>query len=117
MLDLAQQHLLLRQRRAQVLGQQVLDLLQHAAPGTVAPDAPAVARGATPREPVSARALLRDAPRSYVQRYRQLAAPLLHNEAADRAKTLVIFYISSYGNTARMALAVRDGAGKVLKGG
>ena len=54
--------------------------------------------------------ILRDAPRSYVQRYRQLAAPLLHNEAADRAKTLVIFYISSYGNTARMALAVRDGA-------
>jgi flavorubredoxin len=54
--------------------------------------------------------ILRDAPRTYVQRYRQLAAPLLHNEAADRAKTLVIFYISSYGNTALMALAVRDGA-------
>jgi len=54
--------------------------------------------------------ILRDAPRAYVQRYRQLAAPLLHNEAADRAKTLLIFYISSYGNTARMAQAVRDGA-------
>jgi len=54
--------------------------------------------------------ILRDAPRSYVQRYRQLAAPLLHNESADRAKTLLIFYISSYGNTARMAMAVRDGA-------
>ncbi|MBU1666680.1 MAG: FprA family A-type flavoprotein [Gammaproteobacteria bacterium] len=54
--------------------------------------------------------ILRDAPRTYVQRYRQLAAPLLHNEAADRAKTLVIFYISSYGNTALMAQAVRDGA-------
>jgi NADH oxidase (H2O-forming) len=57
--------------------------------------------------------ILRDTPRSYVQRYRQLAAPLLHNEAADRAKTLVIFYISSYGNTARMALAVRDGAEEI----
>ena len=57
--------------------------------------------------------ILRDAPRTYVQRYRQLAAPLLHNEAADRAKTLVIFYISSYGNTARMALAVRDGAEEI----
>jgi flavorubredoxin len=57
--------------------------------------------------------ILRDGPRSYVQRYRQLAAPLLHNEAADRAKTLVIFYISSYGNTARMALAVRDGAEEI----
>lgn len=54
--------------------------------------------------------ILRDTPRAYVQRYRQLAAPLLHNEAADRAKTLLIFYISSYGNTARMAQAVRDGA-------
>ena len=57
--------------------------------------------------------ILRDAPRSYVQRYRQLAAPLLHNEAADRAKTLVIFYISSYGNTARMAQSVRDGAEEI----
>jgi flavorubredoxin len=57
--------------------------------------------------------ILRDAPRSYVQRYRQLAAPLLHNEAADHAKTLVIFYISSYGNTARMAQAVRDGAEEI----
>lgn len=54
--------------------------------------------------------ILRDVPRTYVERYRQLAAPLLHNEAADRAKTLLIFYISSYGNTARMAHAVRDGA-------
>ncbi len=57
--------------------------------------------------------ILRDAPRSYVQRYRQLAAPLLHNEAADHAKTLVIFYISSYGNTARMAQSVRDGAEEI----
>ncbi len=52
--------------------------------------------------------ILREAPRDYVRRYRQLAAPLLHG--AGRAKTLVIFYISSYGNTARMAQAVRDGA-------
>jgi flavorubredoxin len=57
--------------------------------------------------------ILRDAPRSYVQRYRQLAAPLLHNEAADHARTLVIFYISSYGNTARMAQSVRDGAEEI----
>lgn len=57
--------------------------------------------------------ILRDGPRAYVQRYRQLAAPLLHNEAADRAKTLLIFYISSYGNTARMAMAVRDGAEEI----
>ena len=37
--------------------------------------------------------ILRDAPRAYVQRYRQLAAPQLHNEA-DRDKTLIVFYIS-----------------------
>lgn len=54
--------------------------------------------------------ILRDQPRAYVQRYRQLAAPQLHNEAGERAKTLLIFYISSYGNTARMAHGVRDGA-------
>lgn len=54
--------------------------------------------------------ILRDAPRSYVQRYRQLAAPLLANEASGRAKTLLIFYISAYGNTARMAQAIRAGA-------
>lgn len=54
--------------------------------------------------------ILRDAPRAYVQRYRQLAAPLLANEAAARDKTLLVFYISAYGNTARMAEAVREGA-------
>jgi len=54
--------------------------------------------------------ILRDAPRSYVQRYRQLAAPLLHNEAGAGNKSLLVFYISSYGNTARMAQAVADGA-------
>ncbi|MCX7192637.1 MAG: FprA family A-type flavoprotein [Proteobacteria bacterium] len=52
--------------------------------------------------------VLRDAPKSYVQRYRQLAAPLLH-VGAD-FKSLLVFYISSYGNTQRMAEAVRDGA-------
>ncbi|PKO56199.1 MAG: MBL fold metallo-hydrolase [Betaproteobacteria bacterium HGW-Betaproteobacteria-19] len=54
--------------------------------------------------------ILRDAPASYVRRYRQLAAPLLANEAGEREKTLLVFYISAYGNTARMAEAVRDGA-------
>ncbi|MDO8311258.1 MAG: FprA family A-type flavoprotein [Sideroxyarcus sp.] len=52
--------------------------------------------------------VLRDAPRSYVQRYRQLAQPLLH-VGAD-FKSLLVFYISSYGNTQTMAEAVRDGA-------
>lgn len=54
--------------------------------------------------------VLRDAPHTYVRRYRQLATPQLQNEAAERAKTLLVFYISAYGNTRQMAQAVRDGA-------
>jgi flavorubredoxin len=54
--------------------------------------------------------ILRDSPRSYIQRYRQLASPLLHNEVGTHNKSLLVFYISSYGNTARMAQAVAEGA-------
>lgn len=54
--------------------------------------------------------ILREAPLSYMQRYRQLAAPLLHNEVGTHNKSLLVFYISSYGNTARMAQAVAEGA-------
>ena len=57
--------------------------------------------------------VLRDAPRSYVQRYRQLAEPLLHNEIGVNTKSLLVFYISSYGNTQRMAEAVREGAEQI----
>ncbi|TCJ11530.1 FprA family A-type flavoprotein [Parasulfuritortus cantonensis] len=75
-----------------------LELIEPLAPGLIAP-----AHGP----------ILRDAPARYVHRYRQLAVPQLQNEAGDHAKTLVIFYLSSYGNTARMAQAVRDGAEEV----
>ncbi|OGS91736.1 MAG: MBL fold metallo-hydrolase [Gallionellales bacterium GWA2_59_43] len=54
--------------------------------------------------------ILRDAPQSYMQRYRQLASPLLHNEVGANTKSLLVFYISSYGNTALMAQAVAEGA-------
>ena len=54
--------------------------------------------------------ILREAPRRYVQRYRQLAEPLLTKEAGSAERTLLIFYVSAYGNTERMALALRDGA-------
>lgn len=54
--------------------------------------------------------ILRDVPQSYVQRYRQLASPLLANEVGADNKSLLVFYISSYGNTARMAQAVAEGA-------
>jgi len=54
--------------------------------------------------------ILRELPRSYMQRYRQMAMPLLHNEVGSEDKSLLVFYISSYGNTARMAQAVAEGA-------
>jgi flavorubredoxin len=60
--------------------------------------------------------ILREAPRRYVQRYRQLAEPLLTNDAAGAGgaeRTLLIFYVSAYGNTERMALSLRDGAESV----
>jgi flavorubredoxin len=54
--------------------------------------------------------LLRDNPRRYVQRYRELSRPSLRSEIAADEKTLLIFYISSYGNTRRMAEAIYAGA-------
>ena len=57
--------------------------------------------------------VLREAPKSYMQRYRQLASPLLHNEVGANYKSLLVFYISSYGNTAHMAQAVAEGAESV----
>jgi flavorubredoxin len=53
--------------------------------------------------------ILRHTPRDYVQRYRELATPRLHNEARSE-KTLVVFYLSAYGNTRRMAEALAAGA-------
>ncbi|OYY74885.1 MAG: MBL fold metallo-hydrolase [Gammaproteobacteria bacterium 28-57-27] len=53
--------------------------------------------------------VLRESPADYVRRYRQLATPLLHREAGDE-KTLLIFYVSAYGATERMAQAMREGA-------
>jgi flavorubredoxin len=53
--------------------------------------------------------ILRDAPGRYVARYRELSASGLKNEAADE-KTLLVFYLSAYGNTRAMAEAVVTGA-------
>jgi flavorubredoxin len=50
--------------------------------------------------------ILRDRPRAYVARYRELSTPRLKSEVSADEKTLLIFYISSYGNTARMAEAI-----------
>lgn len=57
--------------------------------------------------------VLRDRPRDYVARYRELSTPRLHRGPREGEKTVVVFYISSYGNTRRMAEAVRDGASEV----
>jgi flavorubredoxin len=51
--------------------------------------------------------ILRDDPRDYVRRYRTLSKSGLHNTTA---KTLIVFYISAYGATRRMAEAVAAGA-------
>lgn len=57
--------------------------------------------------------ILRDRPDRYIQRYRQLSSPALHSEISPQQKTLLIFYISSYGNTRRMAEAIYQGAMQV----
>jgi flavorubredoxin len=56
--------------------------------------------------------ILRHAPRDYVHRYRELAMPRLFNEARSE-KTLLVFYISAYGNTRRMAESLAAGAESV----
>ena len=54
--------------------------------------------------------ILRERPQRYIQRYQQLSSPSLHSELSSHQKTLLIFYISSYGNTRRMAEAIYQGA-------
>lgn len=53
--------------------------------------------------------ILRDQPRRYVARYRELSASGLKNEAADE-RTLLVFYLSAYGSTRAMAEAVASGS-------
>ncbi|MEZ5628832.1 MAG: FprA family A-type flavoprotein [Rhodocyclaceae bacterium] len=56
--------------------------------------------------------ILRHLPREYLHRYRELATPRLYNEARSE-KTLVIFYLSAYGNTRAMAEAIAAGAERI----
>lgn len=53
--------------------------------------------------------VLRQNPRHYVQRYREMAAGRLDDQVVGE-KTLLIFYISAYGATRRMAEAIALGA-------
>ena len=57
--------------------------------------------------------ILRDQPMRYVQRYRELSHQRLQKELDAGEKTLIIFYISAYGSTMRMAEAIREGAEQV----
>ncbi|MEW6765232.1 MAG: FprA family A-type flavoprotein [Pseudomonadota bacterium] len=57
--------------------------------------------------------ILRESPADYVRRYRQLATPLLHKESGADEKTLLVFYVSAYGATERMARALGEGADQV----
>ncbi len=54
--------------------------------------------------------ILRDRPMRYVGRYHELSQPSFNIDKAEHEKTLLIFYISSYGNTRRMAEAIYRGA-------
>ncbi|WP_186407973.1 FprA family A-type flavoprotein [Candidatus Accumulibacter aalborgensis] len=56
--------------------------------------------------------ILRHLPREYLHRYRELATPRLFNEARSE-KTLLVFYLSAYGNTRRMAEAIAAGAERI----
>lgn len=57
--------------------------------------------------------ILRDRPRRYVNQYRELSTSSLAGELGANDKSLIIFYMSSYGNTARMAEAISAGADKI----
>jgi len=57
--------------------------------------------------------ILRERPRRYVTHYRELSTSSLAAQFGDDEKSLAIFYMSSYGNTAHMADAVRAGADAV----
>lgn len=54
--------------------------------------------------------ILRDRPRRYVTHYRELSTSSLADELDKEEKSLIVFYMSSYGNTARMAEAISAGA-------
>jgi flavorubredoxin len=57
--------------------------------------------------------ILRERPRRYVTHYRELSTSSLSSEIGNDDRSLIIFYMSSYGNTARMAEEIAEGAGEV----
>ncbi|MES9852833.1 MAG: FprA family A-type flavoprotein [Candidatus Thiodiazotropha sp. L084R] len=57
--------------------------------------------------------ILRERPRRYVTHYRELSTSSLSREIGVDRQSLVIFYMSSYGNTARMAEEINEGAATI----
>jgi len=57
--------------------------------------------------------ILRDRPERYVKHYRELSTSSLSGDRGNGDKSLMIFYMSSYGNTARMAEAIAAGADEI----
>ena len=57
--------------------------------------------------------ILRERPRRYVAHYRELSTSSLAREIGGDTQSLIIFYMSSYGNTARMAEEISAGADRV----
>ena len=57
--------------------------------------------------------ILRERPRRYVTHYRELSTSSLSREIGSEDQSVIIFYMSSYGNTARMAEEISTGAGEI----
>lgn len=57
--------------------------------------------------------VLRERPRRYVAHYRELSTSSLSREIGSDDRSMIIFYMSSYGNTARMAERIAQGADEV----
>ncbi len=57
--------------------------------------------------------ILRERPRRYVTHYRELSTSSLSTEICNDDQSMIIFYMSSYGNTARMAEEISSGADDV----
>jgi NADH oxidase (H2O-forming) len=57
--------------------------------------------------------ILSERPRRYVTRYRELSTAHFADRFGGEERTLIIFYISAYGSTTRMAEIIRDGAEEV----
>jgi flavorubredoxin len=57
--------------------------------------------------------ILRERPRRYITHYRELSSSSLSREVGNDDRTMIVFYMSSYGNTAKMAEEISTGAGMI----